>query len=228
MALEELKNYYYQLRTYEIKNGIKEIKITKRIFSIIRLITKINRLLNHRLIKVLNNQSYRVNEPKIYVSTQSDFATETLVEILPGPFYITSSPKNIISYIERLLLENGILRIPSANDSKDNDNIEHLQVKNLEKGGNELLLTSPDINSSSNINLSNNASKLVLKTGAVIIPIATEDHEEQDKIISIVNIGKNLYIGTVKPEYIDEITKIIRIDLERLREEINQKKYVKK
>lgn len=224
MALEELKLYCYNLRAYQNKNNINSIQIKRRVIFLIRVITKINRLLNHRFLKILRNQSYQTSLPKLYISTKSENAIESLSELIKSPYYITSEDKESLSDIERLLLESGILRISNNNDESDKDSIRAEQEKNLANNGIEVVFPEISSQSSSIIGeLSDEPSRLVIETGAIIIPIATEDYHQDNKTVSIVNIGKNLNIGSTNPEYLKEITKIISIDLRNLREEIKNK-----
>lgn len=223
MALEELKLYCYNLRAYENKSNINSMQIKRRVIFLIRLITKINRLLNHRSLRILRNQSYQTSLPKLYISTKSENAIESLSELMKSPYHITSEDKGNLSDIERMLLESGILRILNNDAENDKDLIRAEQERNLANNGIEVVF--PEISSSSSMigELSDEPSRLVIETGATIIPVVTEDYYQDNKTVSIVNIGKNLHIGSTNPEYLKEITKIISIDLRNLKEEINSK-----
>lgn len=224
MAVNELLEYYQQLRLYESTNSINniDIKSQKRILFLIRFITKINRLLEHRSLRVLNNQSYYTSEAKVYVCTKSPYATESLTETIPGHFNITLEEENELSLIEHLLLANGNLRIQSTKDNKDNFIIKNMQENNLLNRGTEVVFPEKSKSTSLVGTLSDDASSLIIKTGAIIIPVAVEDYEMHKKTLSVINIGKNLCVGTDKPEHIKDITKIIKIDLEHLKQEIHE------
>ncbi len=225
MALDELSVYYQQLRLYESKNSLNRVdtKIQIRIFALIRFITKINRILEHRALKVLNDKSFYTKGPKIYVCQRSTYSIETLIEKIPDYFSMTTNSGNELSYIEHLLLTNGNLRLKSSSNTIDNKIIKTSQINNLLNNGVEVIFSeswyAPFVES-----LTDDAASLVVETGATIIPVATDDFKVGDKTVSVINIGKNLYIGTNKPEHIKEITKIVRIDLENLEDEILKEK----
>lgn len=224
MTLEELEEYFRLLRKVEFeRQTLYDMKIRKKILVLIKLLLMIDRIMNHRKIKVIGDERYRTDSGKVYVCTSSsNFALPSLVERLDElTWTVLSSLSGHDAKTVNFLRRMNLVTFLDDQDSAEKKVIENRMYRNLAAGGSELVF--PEIEETRNGNfevgtLDNHFVKRVVDASASIIPVAILDSDGGNK--TLIKFGKNLEIGHVSQEYHSEVARIVQNDLTVLKGEL--------
>ena len=142
MKLEELEKYYRDLRRYECENNlpIKGIELRKKTYSIVKLILKIDKILNRRTVKIVGDQRSKTDKPKIYACTHiGRYDIESAIESVgESAWFIMGDPGETYRNLDGLVLKlNGVSWF-DMDDKYDAHTVNVRQKKILMQGGNEL------------------------------------------------------------------------------------------
>lgn len=198
MSLEQLKNYYLNLRQYEYNNNIpiKGIKIRKFIHKIPLTMVKLERFFLKEKVTVIADKSNKNNKPIIYACTHiGGNDIQRVYEAINSPAYLfLGDPGEAYRDLTSvLLLFNGAIYLETDNKS-DRHIAKQRAIELLNRGGNLYIFPEGAWNIFENLpvmGLFNGTVKIAQETGADIIPIAVEQIENE----FLVNIGENISIG---------------------------------
>lgn len=220
MSIEQLKNYYLELRKYEYDNKVPldKIKIRKKIHSLLLAIIKIDRILSKETIKVIDNKSRETSKPKIFACTHigGNDIQRTFEAMKKHAYLFLGDPEGLYKDISGLLLHfNGVICLETRNKN-DRFIAKERAIELLLKGGNLLIYPEGAWNITDNLpvlKLYSGAVKMAVETGAELIPIAIEQYDNK----FLVNIGENLI---VEPDNIEKSNQYLRDALATLKWEI--------
>lgn len=221
MAIEELRFYHQEL--LKSNNLSYFLNIQKRMIFLMKIILKVERLSQKRSLKVINNKSYRINKPIIYLfTTAGEYDVETAIEIASGASLVNvTKQQSIIQKIESLLLMSN--RLLETDSLLTKDELLKFRLENMSLGHNDIsfpeLIANKEPFTSVN-QLNPEIAELIIKSDASVIPIALEQYKVGNKVNCLANIGENFNLSGLKTDYIDDILKIIYDELTKLKQEI--------
>lgn len=206
MSIEELEQYYKELRKYNIEqnNPIKGVELRKKINKTFLRVLKLVRFLNKQKLTILNDKRTETNKPKIFaVSHIGRYDIEIAQEVVKDPcFFVFGDPGDLYKNFDGLLLYiKGIIYLDTR-DKEDRQIGYKTSVKALNQGTNILIFPEGAWNISPNeiiYKIFPGTIKMALETGAEIIPIAIEQYDND----YVVNIGENIVVDknrTVKEQ----------------------------
>lgn len=225
MTMNELQEYFRLLRKVEYeRQTLYDMKIRKRIYFLIKLLLKINRLLEQRFIKVIKDQHYQTARGKIFVCTSSsDYDVPNMVEIV-NELSWTAKEGNISDCNKslELLLRTNLLTLFDSANKDDFRAIQNRLRRNLSTGGTEICF--PELvglrdEKTLVAALDKDFIRRTIDGKASLIPVALLETNKGKKG-TIINIGRNLELGNVKAELYDDIAKIVRKELETLKSDL--------
>lgn len=216
MTLEELKLYYRELRKYDCENNIpiKGIEIRKKIYKLIQLILKIDRLISKRTLTIIGDQRTSTDKTKIYAATHiGRYDIESAIESIgEATWMIMGDPGETYRNIDGLLLRIHGVSWFDMEDRYDAHTVNVRQKKVLSNGGNELSFPEAAWNIDPIKPMGDVHPGIIrraISTNSVIIPIAMEQYCQNNKLNYYVNIGKVLdYTGAQisdAPELAEEL-----------------------
>lgn len=223
LNLEELKQYYVELREYEYNNNIplNGIKLRKKIHTILLNLIKIDRILAKEKLEIISDKREKTDRPIIYACTHigGNDIQRTFEAIKEHAYLFLGDPEEIYRDPAGLLLYlNGVICLETS--IKDDRRIaKERSVELLKKGGNLLIYPEGAWNITENLpvmKLYTGTVKMALETGADIVPIAIEQYDEK----FYVNIGKNIKINLNEQQDIKDLNQHLRDDLATLKWEI--------
>lgn len=223
MAIEQLVNYYAEYRINSYNNGdkLKGIQLRKKIHLLITLILKIDQLLSHENIIIINDKHIETDIPKIFACTHiGGNDIQRTFQVIKKPAYLMLGDPGILYKmpIYQGLKLNGV--IPLETKNKADRLIAYNRAKELlNSNGNLLIYPEGAWNVTPNLvvmKIFTGTVRLAKETGAEIIPIATEQYENT----FYFNIGENYSISKNCPKSIDELNKELRDKLATLKWEI--------
>lgn len=218
MSLEELEQYYLELRKREFKDGVAlgEFEIRETIHPILLKLITIDRLLSFEGLEVISDESIKTDKPIIYACTHiggNDIA-RTFEAMKEHAYLFLGDPKGIYQDVTGLLLHlNGVVCMETS-DKEDRGIAKERGVEVLKNGSNLLIYPEGAWNTTHNLpvmDLYDGATIMALESGAEIVPIAIEQFGKK----FYVKIGKNIDI--ISAENINEMSK------ERLKPIIREK-----
>ncbi len=231
MALEELNKYYRELRKYEYyqDKDIKGIELRKHLYFLIKLVLKIDKILNLRTVKIIGNQSTKNERPRIYACTHiGRYDIESAIEAIgESAWFIMGDPGETYRNIDGLLLRaNGVSWFDMGEDEEhrfDAHTVNVRQQKILNHGGNELCFPEAAWHLDPVVpvgELNPGIIKRAIATHAEIIPVGIEQYRGRHLKHYYVNIGKNIDLtgATLADKY--EIAEEIRSHMAGLKWEI--------
>lgn len=224
MTLEELEEYFKILRMVEFeRQTLYDMKVRKKILTLIKMLLKIDRIINRRSIKVVGDERYHTNRGKVYVCTSSsDFAIPSLVEVLDELTWtvlpsLSGSDVKTMDFLRRM----NLVTVFASKDGREKKIIENRQYKNLMTGGSELIFPEM-VDKPSHVleegALDSRFVKRVVDARASIVPVAIMDCSKENK--TLLYIGKNLEIGELSQEYYSEVVRIVQTDLIDLKKKL--------
>lgn len=196
MPVDELSAYYRALRKYNYENnipvkGLKRRKVTKKV---LRLIIKygLNRL-SHRKVKVINDESTKTENPRIYAYTHfCRYDIETMAEVIKeSAYFLWGDPgKLYVQPAGKIVKELGAVFV-DTDDKMDRHIGEKTAIEILKRKGN--IIITPEgawLMSPYKIvgKLYSGAIRMALEANADIIPVAIDKKGNN----YYVNIGKNI------------------------------------
>lgn len=201
MSLEEVEEYYKQLRKYNHENDvpIKGIVRRKAFNKLLIPMLKLNRIKSKQKMTIINDSRMKTKKPKIYAVTHvGRYDIEMSMEAIKDSNYLLmGDPGEVYRNAEgKLLSAKGVVFV-DTNDSEDKKIAEATCTKILKKGGNILMFPEGAWNITENevvMKLYNGAVRMAKETDAEIIPVAIEWYGEH----YFINIGKNIDVSNQK------------------------------
>lgn len=220
---EELEAYYRELRKYEYDNNkpIKGIETRKKLYKLLSLLLKINRMIQQQQLVILNDNSISNDKPKIFAVTHvGRYDIEMAIEgVKESAFFLMGDPGSVYKNFDGVLLKaNGTIFFDTGYKTDRNICKENC-IKVLENGGNILLFPEGAWNITENeivMKLYEGAVQMAMKTGADIVPVAIEQYGKK----YCMNIGKNISYDKDKNYDVKEENRKLRDELASLKWEI--------
>lgn len=212
LELEELCNYYMELRQYNYENGIslKGIELRNKIHNILVQLIKIDRKLNNETLTVIQDKRIMTSNPKIYACTHiGGNDIQRTFEAIKEPAYLfLGDPKGIYRDISGLLLYlNGVICLETSNKN-DRKIAKERAIELLNKGGNLLIYPEGAWNITDHLpvmKLYKGTASMALKTGADLIPVGIEQYGND----FYVSIGKNIITQNLEAS-VDDLNVMLR------------------
>lgn len=227
LPLEEVANYYMELRKYQYDYSLplKGIKLRKTIHYLLLLLIKIDRILSKETLTVIGDKRIKTGTPKIYAATHigGNDIQRTFEAIKYHAYLFLGDPKGIYTDLTGIILYlNGAICLET--DNKNDRNIAYKRaLELLRRNGNLLIYPEGAWNITDNLpvmGLYKGVINMAKETGAEIVPIAIEQYNNN----FYVNIGTNYSISDKKD--IKEANKDLRDKLATLKWEIFEKQGV--
>lgn len=195
--LTNIENYYVERNNYENKFYSKltynqRLKLHPLLLQIIRLKNKLAGF----NIKILENNSTKINRPKIFCITHiGKFDIEVTSEIIKEHYYLLSGDfENIYGTIEEKFLNfNGVVYV-REDDKEDRKLSKTKMIDILKNNGNIMYFPEGTWNLSPNLPVlkcSYGIIDVAMKSNAVIIPIAIEQYDKN----FLAAIGENFDVS---------------------------------
>lgn len=243
MSLEEVIDYYQELRKYELQTNdkIKGIQIRKVTYKIVRLILLIDEILSKREVTIIGDDRNIIYDPiqdeteeskkrlngnsRVYSCTHiGRYDIETLIRGLNDSCsFVMADPGESYTNIDGLLLRlNGVTWFEMAS-SIDRHAANVRQIKILSQGGNELVFPEAAYNLDPIDpvgKLHPGAFRRAIKTNSHVIPASLEQYEKNNKKNYILNIGKSISTNSMEDTEVDYLTQYIRNEMIELKKEI--------
>lgn len=223
MPISELKVYYRNLRKYyfEQKHPLKGIWWRKKLYGLFVTLVRIDRIINHEEIVVLNDKRTATKRPIVFAATHvGGFDIARVCEVSKAHSYIfLGDPGDIYKSSYGLLsFLNGW--IPFDTSDKQDRKIAVFRAEELlRKGGNLLIFPEGAWNFSDHLpimHIYNGAARMALHTGSEIVPIAAEVYGDK----WYINIGENIYPASLNVTDENTLTEYIGSQLVTLKWEI--------
>lgn len=223
MKLDELEQYYVQLRKYEYDQHIpiKNINFRKAIHNILLTLVKIDRLLSKEELYVISDKRIKSNMPKIYVCTHigGNDAQRTFEAIEEHAYLFIADLRELYRDLTgKMLFLNGAICL-ETNNKEDRHIAYERALEVLSQNTNLLIYPEGCWNLTENylvLPLYTGAVKMAYETGADIIPVAIEQYNNQ----FFVNIGKNIQWHSKYSKQILGMNNLVRNRLATLKYEI--------
>lgn len=216
MNIDELSNYYKELRKYNYEQGIplKNIQTRRIIHEIPLSILKLDRVLSGEKVKIISDERIDTSAPKIYACTHiGGKDIERVFEAIEEHCYLfLGDPGEIYkSPVGMLLNLNGMIPLETR-DKQDRKIAKERAVELLKKGGNLLIFPEGAWNITENLpvmKLFPGTVSMAIESGAEIIPVAIE----QENNTFYVSFGKNIKYINKNLEERHELTSDLRDNL---------------
>ena len=249
MSEEEVIEYYQELRKqmYYEDNPIKGIEIRKKIYTIIKLILRIDELCNKRKVTIMGDSrnhiySYHTGEeeirkirriggtipkdkPRIYTCAHiGRYDIESAIRgVGENCFFIQSDPGETYQNVDGLLLRiNGVSWFEMANRF-DAHTVMARQIKVLRQGGNELNFGEAGycldpVNPVGKIHPG--VAKRGILTDSRIVPVSMEQYEVNGIKDYVLNIGKSIDLTGTEVSESKAVAAFIQEEMIKLKREI--------
>lgn len=203
MTLEELNKYYRDLRKYEYEQDlpIKGIEVRKKLYPLVSLFLKIDKLISSRSVTIVGDKRVKNDKPKIYACTHvARYDIESAIEAIgESAWFIMGDPGEVYRNFEGLMLRIiGVSWFDMGKDPEfkfDAHTVNARQIKILKQGGNELCFPEQAWHMDPQVPVGEIHPGIVrraIKTGAEIVPIAIEQYKVNNIKKYYVNIGSNV------------------------------------
>lgn len=194
-SVEKISEYYMELRKYNYENNIpiNNIEIRKKIHSLLLLIVKLDRILSHEKLYVVNDERRETQSPIIYACTHigGNDVQRTFEAIKEHSYLFLGDPKGLYKDAAGLLLYlNGMILL-ETNNKLDRKISKERAIELLSKNGNLLIYPEGAWNITPNLpvmKLYKGTAQMALETNAEIIPLAIAQYEDK----FYVSIGSNI------------------------------------
>ena len=246
MTLEEVVDYYQQLRKYQLENNdlVKGLEIRKRLYAIIKFFMFIDSISNKRKVTVLNDDRYTIfdyktkefkeysekdyplkNRAKTFVATHiGRYDCESVVSILGETADVLMSDAGV-TYKD---LDGLVLRMMGVtwfdhDISLDRHYANLKQTEVLLRNGNVLLFPErgyciDPINPVGKIHPG--FAKRSIATQSAIVPISLEQYQEGNIKNYIVNVGNSITTTNMDVEQYQELAEYINDYMIELKKDI--------
>lgn len=224
MAIEELVEYYSELRKFEYHQGkeLQYIELRKKINLLINFILKIDQLFSKEKITIIGDKHNKEsNNPRIYACTHiGGNDIQRTLQVIKEPAYLMLGDPGILykKIIYKGLEMNGVIPLETT-DKEDRKIAYSRAIELLNKGGNLLIYPEGAWNVSPNLlvmKIFTGTVRMAKETGAEIIPIAMEQYGDN----FYFNIGSNYTIPVDSSKSDKELTDELRDKLVTLKWEI--------
>lgn len=223
MSIEQVSEYYKELRKYEFDNNIplKHIELRNNIHKLLVQIIKIDRLLAKEKIHVINDDRIDSNRPIIYACTHiGGNDIQRVFEAMKSPAYLfLGDPKGVYKDTSGLLLFlNGVICLETY-DKEDRKIAKARSIELLNNGGNLLIFPEGAWNITQNLPvmpLYKGTVEMARETGADIVSIAIEQYENE----FYINIGRNIEMSKTSELSINELNELLTDSLATLKWDI--------
>ena len=223
MPLEDIIEYYRDLRLFEYLNGYSVEGITSRklIHPLLLKGIQIHRIANKEKLKVIGNDRVKTDKPIIFACTHigGNDIQRVFEGIKTHAYLFLGDPKEAYTdFNGKILNLNGV--IPFETHDKIDRKIAYANaVDLLKKGGNLLIFPEGTWNLSVNelvLKLFKGTVRMANETHADIVPVAIEQYDNQ----FYVNIGRNIPYDPEKSPNIDLANEELRDAMATLKYEI--------
>lgn len=224
MKLNELEQYYLQMRRYEYDNHIplKNMELRKKIHSILLTLVKIDRVLSKEELYVIGDKRLKNRSvPKIYACTHigGNDAQRTFEAIEEHAYLFIADLKGLYKDLTgKILFLNGAICL-ETNNKLDRHIAYERALELLSKNTNLLVYPEGCWNLTENyltLPLYNGVIKMAYETGADIIPVAIEQYDNQ----FFANIGRNIRWHSKYSKQIINMNELLRSRMATLKYEI--------
>lgn len=203
MAIVELEQYYRNLRRYECEADlpVKGIELRKKIYFIVKLLLKIDKLMQNRTVNVISDKRIKNDKSKIYACTHvGRFDIESAIEAInESAWFIMGDPGETYRNLDGLILRTiGVSWFDMGDTPElryDAHTVNVRQMKILSAGGNEMCFPEAAWNIDPLLpvgEINPGIVKRAIRTGAEIVPVAIEQYRDGKKKNYFVNIGENI------------------------------------
>ena len=244
MTLEEVVDYYQQLRKMQLENHdlVKGIQIRKALYGIVKVVLMLDALTSKRKVTILNDDRNitldyltRYKEegnfkelrkhPKIYAASHMGrYDCESVVQAINENANILMSDPGV-SYKD---IDGILLRIMGVtwfdHDVKeDRRYANEREIEVLRKGGNCLLFPEAGycIDPIAPVGeIHPGFAKRAIITNSNIVPISLEQYENDNIKNYVVNIGNTVLTNNTNVSNAEDLSKLIREEMIRLKKEI--------
>lgn len=231
MALDELNLYYRELRKYEYLNNIdvKGVELRKKTYFLIKMILKIDKLMQLRTVKVIGDKRIRNDKPKIYACTHiGRFDIESAIESIgESAWFIMGDPGETYRNLSGLILRaNGVSWFDMGDSPEckfDAHTVHARQLNILGQGGNELCFPESAWNLDPLIpvgDINPGIVRRAIDKNADIIPVGIEQYRGKHIKHYYVNFGRNMDLTGARVADKYEICEEIRANMAGLKWDI--------
>lgn len=211
-SIEKISEYYMELRKYNYENNvpINGIEIRKKIHSLLLLIVKLDRILSHEKLYVINDERNNTQSPVIFACTHigGNDVQRTFEAIKEHSYLFLGDPKGLYKDAAGLLLYlNGMISL-ETNNKLDRKISKERAVELLSKNGNLLIYPEGAWNITPNLpvmKLYKGTAQIALETNAEIVPIAIAQYDDE----FYVSIGSNIVTKDCQLDDI-QLTELLR------------------
>lgn len=194
-SVEKVSEYYMELRKFNYENNvpINNIEIRKKIHSLLLLIVKLDRILSHEKLYVINDERKSTQSPVIFACTHigGNDVQRTFEAIKEHSYLFLGDPKGLYKDAAGLLLYlNGMIAL-ETNNKLDRKISKERAIELLSKNGNILIYPEGAWNITPNLpvmKLYKGTAQMALETNAEIIPLAIAQYDDK----FYVSIGSNI------------------------------------
>lgn len=249
MTLEEVVEYYQQLRKYELENDseVKGIQIRKAMYQIVKIILMLDELSKKRRVIIhddkrniihdyLNNEEIE-RRKKLFRSKIQKDKTRIYSCTHMGRFDIESAIRGVNDSCSFVMADPGVsyqnadgilLRLNGVTwFDLDNRTDRHAanvrQLKVLNNGGNELVFPEAAYNLEPVEivgKLHPGVVRRAIKTDSYVIPVSIEQYQNLKTKDYILNIGKSVDVHDTQLEESEQIAEYVRQQMIELKKEI--------
>lgn len=227
MTIEDVNSYYRNLRKYEYENNIpvKGVDLRKKTYKLIKLILKIDKLINKRTVTIIGDKRVETDKAKIYACTHiGRYDIESALEAIDeSAWLLMGDPSETYLNLDGLILRMNGVSWFDTDDKFDAHTVNIRQQKILSEGGNELCFPEAAWNLSP-VNpvgeINPGVVKRAIRTNSDIVPIAVEQYQNNGIRNYYVNIGKNISLTGAKLTDAKEISSKLRDDMASLKWDI--------
>ena len=223
LSLEELEQYYLNLRKEEFEKGIplQYLETRKKIQPILLTLVKIDRILSFESLKVISDKSTPTDRPVLFAWTHiGGNDIQRFFEANKVHTYLfLGDPKELYRDFSGLLLNlNGNISF-ETNNKNDKKIATARSVELLNQNGKEIICPEGAWNITHNLpclKLYKGTVRMARETNAIIIPGAIAQYGRK----FYVNIGENIDVNLTPNIGIDELNEQLRDTLATLKWEI--------
>lgn len=244
MSLDEVIDYYQQLRKYELNfdDPIKGIGVRKTLYQIVKLVLLIDEVISKRKVTIISDDRRTIYDPKLDDITLSKtkipkdksrvyscthigrYDIESVIRGLDDSCsFVMADPGESYKNIDGLLLRmNGVTWFDMVNSiDRHWANVRELKV--LSQGWNELVFPEAAYNLDpidAVGKLHPGPFKRAIKTKSYAIPVSLEQYENDNVKNYVINIGKSISTENLSMEDVLYLADYIREEMIKLKKDI--------
>ena len=247
MTLEEVVEYYQQLRKYQLENNedlVKGLEVRKALYKVVKVLLFLDSIANKRKVTILKDDRYSAldyktkkieeynknnfpykNNPKIYAASHMGrYDCESVVTAInENANVLMSDPGVTYKDVDGLILRiMGVTWFDHENKlDRKYANLRETEV--LKQGGNCLLFPEAGycIDPIAPVGkLHPGFAKRAIETNANIIPISLEQYEDKNVKNYVVNIGNTIKTNNTNKDEYEELAIYVQNQMIDLKKEI--------